>query len=43
MAEELIYIPNDDSQNNPFCRLQLGVKRMGIQLNEPTINAFKIQ
>ena len=26
MADELIYIPNDDSQNNPIFRLQLVVE-----------------
>ena len=26
MADKLIYIPNNDTQNYPFCRLQLEVK-----------------
>ena len=25
MADKLMYIPNDDKQNYPFCRLQLVV------------------
>ena len=29
MANELIYIPNDDIQIYPFCRLQLVVKMFG--------------
>ena len=31
-----MYIPNNDAQNNPFCRLQLVVKRLDTQLDEPT-------
>ena len=27
MADKLIYIPNDDAQNYPFCRLKLMVER----------------
>ena len=29
MAELLMYIPNDDLQKNPFCRLQLVVETFG--------------
>ena len=29
MADELIYIPNDDTLNNPFCKLQLVVGKLG--------------
>ena len=36
MADTLIYIPNDDTQNNLFCRLQLLVETFDTQLNEPT-------
>ena len=25
----MIYIPNDDTQNNPFCRLQLVIEMFG--------------
>ena len=25
MADKLIYIPNDDTRNEPFCRLQLKI------------------
>ena len=40
MANKIIYIPNYDSQNYPFFRLQLVVKT---QLNEPTkINSIKV-
>ena len=39
MADKLIYILNDDTQNNPFCRLQL----VDTQLNEPTNqNSMKV-
>ena len=31
MADKLVYIPNGDTQNYPFCRLQLDS-----QLYEPT-------
>ena len=36
MADKLMYIPNDDTQGYPFCRLQLEVKAFGTQINEPT-------
>ena len=36
MADKLVYIPNDDTQNSPFCRLQLMVKKLDTQINEPT-------
>ena len=38
MANELMYIPNDNIQNNPFCRLQLVLETFGpdTQLNKPT-------
>ena len=26
MADKLIYIPNDDTQNYPFCRLKLVIE-----------------
>ena len=29
MADTLMYIPNDDTQNYPLCRLQLVVKTFG--------------
>ena len=34
MVDQLIYIPNDDTQNYPFCRLYEWVKHT--QLNKPT-------
>ena len=37
MADKLKYIPNDDTQNYHFCRLQLVVETRNTQLNEPTI------
>ena len=37
MIDKLMYIPNDDTQNYPFCRLQLKLlKLLNTQLNEPT-------
>ena len=36
MVDIFIYIPYDDAQNYPFCRLQLLVKMFDTQLNEPT-------
>ena len=37
MSDKLMYIPNDDTQNYLYCRLQLVVKkRLDTQLNEPT-------
>ena len=35
MANKLIYILNYDTQY-PFCRLQVVVKRLDTQINEPT-------
>ena len=37
MVDKMIYIPNDDAQNYPFCRLQIVVNLLGLdtQLNEP--------
>ena len=29
MADKLMYIPNDDTQNYPFCNLQLVVETFG--------------
>ena len=34
MADKCMYIPNDDAQNYPFCRLQIVVETFG--QNEPT-------
>ena len=34
----IMFIPIDDTKNNPFCRLQLQLKRLDTQLNEPTNN-----
>ena len=36
MADKLIYIPNDDTQNYHFYRLQLVVKGLDTQLNKPS-------
>ena len=29
MADKFMHIPNDDTQNSPFCRLQLIVEKFG--------------
>ena len=34
MADKLLYNPNDDTQNYPFCRLKLWLKRLNTQLDE---------
>ena len=34
MADKLMYIPNEDTQNYPVCILQLVVETLGTQLNE---------
>ena len=34
MADKIEYIPNDDIQNYPFCRLQLVVKMFGQSTNQ---------
>ena len=38
MADKLMYIVNDDTQNYPLCRFELvqWLKRMNTQLNEVT-------
>ena len=36
MAEELMYIPNDDTQNYPFCRQKIGAESLNTELNKPT-------
>ncbi len=39
MANKLMQVPTEETQNNPFCRFQL----MVTQLNEPTIqNLIKV-
>ena len=36
MTDKLMYIPNEDTQNYPYCRLQLVVKTFWtLNLNEP--------
>ena len=35
-VDKLMYISNDDTQNYPLCKLQLFVKNLDTQLNEPT-------
>ena len=43
MADKLMYIPNDDTQNYHFCRLQSVIKTFGSQLNESTNqNSIKV-
>ena len=44
MADELMYIPNNDTQNYPYCRLQLVVRTLNlinqqikIQLKSPKL------
>ena len=36
MVDKFMYIPNDDTQNYPICRLKLVVETLDTQLNEPT-------
>ena len=36
MNNKLMYIPNDDTQNYPICKLQLVMKRLDTPHNEPT-------
>ena len=38
MTDKLMYIPNNETQNYPFGRLQFVVETFGIQLHEPTKN-----
>ena len=43
MDDKLIYIPNDDTQNYPFCRLQLVVKTFGLPTNQNSKKGNKLQ
>ena len=36
MADKLMHISNDDTQNYPFCRLHLVVESFDTQPNKPT-------
>ena len=36
MADKLMYISNDDTQNYPFYRLKLVVESFETEFNEPT-------
>ena len=42
MAGQLIYIPNDDTQIYPFCRLQSVVETYGLLTNQNSIKVPKI-
>ena len=42
MADNLIYIPNDDTQNHPFCRLQSVGKTLDTQLKPTILNSIKV-
>ena len=33
MTDKLMYIPNDDTQNNPFCRLQFVIELNDCKFN----------
>ncbi len=37
MTDKLMYIPNDETQNYPFCRLKLVLKHLNTQLIETTL------
>ena len=44
MADKLMYIPNDDTHNYPFCRLKLLVETLDFQFNKPTNkNSLKVK
>ena len=36
MADQLMYIPNNETKNYPFCRLNWWLKRLNTQLIKPT-------
>ena len=40
MADKLVYIPNNDSQNYSFCNLQLVVETLDTQFKETTNQNF---
>ena len=37
MADKLMYIPNDDTQRYPFCRLQLVVEQLQLMNKIPKV------
>ena len=39
---KLMFIPNDETQKYPLCRLQLLDKRLDTQLNKPTNQIQKV-
>ena len=41
MADKLMYIPSDDTQSYPFCRLQLAGENFNTQLMNQSINIQK--
>ena len=43
MADKFMYIPNDNTQNYLFCRLQLVIKCLDTQPTEPTKKNKKSQ
>ncbi len=42
MADKLIYIPNDDTQIAPSVDYNQRIKRLNIELNEPTNKIPKV-
>ena len=38
MADEFMYIPYDDTQNNPSVDYDKWIKRLDTQINKPTQN-----
>ena len=41
MADKLMYIPNYDTHNYPFCRLQLVVETFGHLINQSKFKVLK--
>ena len=42
MADKLMYIPNDDTQNYPYSRLKLLVERFELKSNSPMLLSQRI-
>ena len=43
MVVKFMYIPHNDTQNHPFCKLQIVVECLNTKFNEPTNqNSFKV-
>ncbi len=41
MADKLMFVPNDDTQNYHFCRFKLMVKNLSVKMFQPLILIYR--